>query len=201
MARPTGERKAETRRRIIATASQRFKRSGIDGSGIATLMADAGLTNGAFYAHFASKDDLVAHAVGEQLRMQRDVLSALPAGRGSLEEFIRGYLSPVHRDDPGTGCPNAALLDEIGRCSAAVREFYTKGLESIVDVIATHLSPNDPSVSRQTALGLFTILVASMQLARAVSDPALSDDILAAGIHNATTLLDCATSTQSKGSA
>lgn len=190
MARHTGERKAETRRRIIATASERFKTDGIDGSGIATLMSDAGLTNGAFYAHFASKDDLVAHAVADQLRGQQDVLSSLPSGRAALKDYIREYLSAQHRDDPGTGCPNAALLDEIGRCSAAVRDSYTEGMTSIVDVIAAHLSPSDPSAARSTALGLFTILVATMQLARAVSDPALSDDILAAGIHNATVLLD-----------
>jgi len=190
MARLTGDRKAETRRRIIATASERFKTDGIDGSGIATLMSDAGLTNGAFYAHFASKDDLVAHAVADQLRGQHDALTSLPPGRAALEDYIRGYLSTQHRDDPGTGCPNAALLDEIGRCSAAVRDSYTEGMTSIVDVIAVHLSPSDPPAARSTALGLFTILIASMQLARAVSDAALSDDILAAGIRNATVLLD-----------
>ncbi|ANE81515.1 TetR family transcriptional regulator [Mycobacterium adipatum] len=190
MARQAGERKAETRRRIIATASARFKTDGIDGSGIATLMSDAGLTNGAFYAHFASKDDLVAHAVADQLRAQVDALTSLPPGRAALQDYIRGYLSTQHRDDPGAGCPNAALLDEIGRCSSAVRDSYTEGMTSIVDVIAAHLSPSEPAAARSTALGLFTILVASMQLARAVSDPALSDDILAAGIRNATALLD-----------
>lgn len=189
MARLAGQRKAETRRRIIATASERFKTDGIDGSGIATLMADAGLTNGAFYAHFASKDDLVSHAVADQLREQHDLLTSLPPSRAALEDYIRQYLSTQHRDDPGTGCPNAALLDEIGRCSAEVRDSYTEGITSIVDVIAAHLSPSDPPAARSTALGLFTILVASMQLARAVSDAALSEDILAAGIHNATALL------------
>jgi TetR/AcrR family transcriptional regulator, transcriptional repressor for nem operon len=71
------EHKQATRRRIIDTAGRRFKRDGIDGSGIATLMADAGLTNGAFYAHFASKEDLVATALAEQLREQHESLSAL----------------------------------------------------------------------------------------------------------------------------
>ena len=66
--RYTKEHKQETRQRIIATAGRRFKRDGIDGSGVATLMKDAGLTNGAFYAHFASKDDLVATAVADQLQ-------------------------------------------------------------------------------------------------------------------------------------
>src|SRR5438874_1339225 len=100
MARSTAERKAETRRRIIETASGRFKRDGIDGSGIATLMSDAGLTNGAFYAHFSSKDDLVANVVADQLRAQCENLSSLPPGREPLEAFVREYLSPHHRDHP-----------------------------------------------------------------------------------------------------
>ena len=70
MARYGQEHKDATRRRIIEAAGRRLKRDGIDGSGIAILMADAGLTNGAFYAHFASKDDLVASVVEEELRLQ-----------------------------------------------------------------------------------------------------------------------------------
>src|SRR5712691_10051853 len=81
------EHKQATRRRIIETAGRRLKRDGIDGSGVATLMADAGLTNGAFYAHFASKDDLVATTVADQLSQQRETYSAQ-----SLEEIVRGYM-------------------------------------------------------------------------------------------------------------
>lgn len=190
MARYGTEHKAQTRQRIIDTAGRRLKQNGIDGSGVAALMTDAGLTNGAFYAHFASKDDLVAHVVADQLASQRAVLVALPEGRTSLKQFVLEYLSPQHRDDPGLGCPNAALLDEIGRCDDAVRDSYTRGMQSIVDVIATRLSPGNPAVARSTALGLFTILVATMQLARAVTDPEMSDDILQSGIENAQVLLD-----------
>ena len=103
---------------------------------------------------------------------------------------MRDYLSIRHRDDPGTGCPSAALLDEIGRRDDAVRDSYTEGMQSIVDVVATHLSPHDPSAARTTALGLYTVLVATMQLARAVSDRELSDDLLESGIRNAQILLD-----------
>ena len=190
MARYDTEHKAQTRQRIIETAGRRLKRNGIDGSGVAALMTDAGLTNGAFYAHFESKDDLVANVVADQLATQRAVLASLPEGKAALGEFVREYLSPQHRDDPGTGCPNAALLDEIGRCGDAVRDSYTRGMQSIVEVIATRLSPKDPSAARATALGLFTILVATMQLARAVSDGELSNDILESGISNAQLLLD-----------
>ena len=189
MTRYDTEHKAQTRRRIIETAGRRVKQDGIDGSGVAALMADAGLTNGAFYAHFESKDDLVANVVADQLATQRAVLASLPEGREALGAFVREYLSPQHRDDPGYGCPNAALLEEIGRCGDGVRDSYTRGMQSIVEVIATHLSPEDPFAARSIALGLFTILVATMQLARAVSDRELSDDILESGISNAQLLL------------
>ena len=191
MARYDAGHKAETRRRIIETAGRRLKQDGIDGSGIAALMTDAGLTNGAFYAHFESKDDLVANVVADQLRAQHAVLDSLAAGQAALEEFIRDYLAPRHRDHPSTGCPSAALLDEIGRCDDAVRDSYTQGMQSIVDVIAAHLSPHDPSAGRTRAVGLFTVLVATMQLARAVSDRKLSDDILESGTRTAQLLLDC----------
>ena len=114
MARYGNEHKEATRRRIIETAGRRLKQDGIDGSGVATLMADAGLTNGAFYAHFDSKDDLVATVVGDQLGRQASEFSKLPGGRAGLEVFVREYLSPAHRDHPDIGCPSAALLDEVG---------------------------------------------------------------------------------------
>src|SRR5438270_10498691 len=79
------EHKQATRRRIIRAAGRRFKQDGIDGSGVATLMADAGLTNGAFYAHFESKDDLVATTIANQLRRQCESLSELEPGRSGIE--------------------------------------------------------------------------------------------------------------------
>src|SRR6478609_9386662 len=112
---------------MIETAGRRFKSDGIDGSGIATLVADAGLTNGAFYGHFASKDDLVASVVTQQLTNQVAVVNSLPAGLASAEAFVPEYHSPTHRDGLAGGCPSAALLDEIGRCDVAVREAYTEG--------------------------------------------------------------------------
>ena len=82
MARYDTEHKAQTRQRIIETAGRRLKRNGIDGSGVAALMTDAGLTNGAFYAHFESKDDLVANVVADQLATQRAVLAVATRGQG-----------------------------------------------------------------------------------------------------------------------
>jgi TetR/AcrR family transcriptional repressor of nem operon len=181
--------KVETRRRIIDRAGQRLKRDGIDGSGIAALMSDAGLTNGAFYAHFESKSDLVASVVADQLGTQAATINALPPGREAIEQFIREYLSPDHRDQPATGCPSAALLDEVGRCDGQVRDSYTDGAQRIIDAVAAHLSPVDSAAARSTATGLFTLLVGSLQLARAVTDPTLSADVLDTGIRVALDLL------------
>jgi TetR/AcrR family transcriptional regulator, transcriptional repressor for nem operon len=177
--------KQATRQRIIETAGHRFKQDGIDGSGIATLMADAGLTNGAFYAHFSSKDDLVAHVVADQLDTQAESFRALPPGRAGLEGFLREYLSPQHRDNPADGCPSAALLDEIARCPAGTKHAYTDGAQAILDEIAARLAPEDPQSARAKALGLYTIAVGTLQVSRVVSDPKVADEVLEQGIQNA----------------
>src|SRR4051794_26082929 len=113
MARYAPEHKDATRRRMIESAGRRFKRDGFDASGIASLVGDAGLTNGAFYSHFSSKDDLITTVVAAQIGAQAARLEGLPVGPESVEAFLREYLSPEHRDDPASGCPSAALLDEI----------------------------------------------------------------------------------------
>src|SRR6478609_8419492 len=185
MARYRPEHKDETRRRLIETSGRRFKRDGFDGTGISTLVADAGLTNGAFYGHFTSKDDLIATVVAEQLAAQLERVEALPHGLESVETFVREYLSPEHRDDPGDGCPSAALLDEITRQDRATRQAYTDGIRALVDAIALHLGAGGSAGARDRAIGLLTILVSSLQLARAVTDPELSDQILRSAYGNA----------------
>ena len=138
------DQKQATRQRILEAAGRRFKQEGIDGAGVAAVMSDAGLTNGAFYAHFASKEDLVANVLAEQLRVQRESFRAAPSDRAGLESLIRAYLSPEHRDQPADGCPSAALLDEIGRCTEPTRQAYTDGLLVVIDGIAARLAPDDP---------------------------------------------------------
>ena len=187
MARYGKEHKEATRRRIVEAAGRRFKRDGIDGSGIATLMADAGLTNGAFYAHFDSKDDLVATTVADQLREQRESYWERP-GAG-VEQLVREYLSVRHRDDPEHGCPSAALLDEIGRCPASTKEAYTDGMLAIADEIAARLAPDDPESARATTLSLFALLIGTLQLSRALADRRLADEVLESGIANALALV------------
>jgi TetR/AcrR family transcriptional regulator, transcriptional repressor for nem operon len=183
------DHKQATRQRIIETAGRRFKRDGIDGSGIATLMADAGLTNGAFYAHFTSKEDLVANAVADQLREQRASFSAQIPDRAGVEQFVRDYLSVAHRDNPQDGCPSAALLEEIGRCPDATKRAYTDGLLAVIDDVAAHIAPQDPPSARVMTLSVFAMMVGTLQLSRALADPQLADEVLEQGIQNALALL------------
>jgi AcrR family transcriptional regulator len=190
VARYGTEHKQATRRRIVEAAGRRFKQDGIDGSGIATLMADAQLTNGAFYAHFASKEDLVANAVADQLREQRERYSGQVRDSAGIEQLVREYLSPEHRDNPSEGCPSAALLDEIGRCSEATKEAYTEGTLAIVDDLATRLAPDDPTSVRGTLLSVFALMFGTLQLSRAMADRALADEVLERGVRDALALLD-----------
>jgi AcrR family transcriptional regulator len=183
VARYGTEHKQATRQRILEVAGRRFKQDGIDGSGIATVMKDAGLTNGAFYAHFASKDDLVASVITEQLRGQAGEFRTRPEGAAGVEQIVRDYLSAEHRDHTGEGCPSAALLDEIGRSTNAVKQAYTEGLLSIVDDIATRLAPQDPASARARTLSAVALLIGTLQLSRAIADRQLSDEILGQGIH------------------
>ncbi|MGW7611890.1 TetR/AcrR family transcriptional regulator [Streptomyces sp. NPDC054766] len=190
MARYGKEHKQATRQRIIETAGRRFKKDGIDGSGISTLMADAGLTNGAFYAHFESKDNLVAAAVADQLRVQyANVIEQAAPGIAGLEQIVRWYLSPQHRDSPDDGCPSAALLDEIGRCADETKQAYTDGVLAVIDGIAARLAPADPRSVRTKTLSVYAMMVGTLQLSRALADRQLSDEILEEGIRNALTLL------------
>jgi TetR/AcrR family transcriptional regulator, transcriptional repressor for nem operon len=190
MTRYTKEHKQETRQRIIATAGRRLKRDGIDGSGVATLMKDAGLTNGAFYAHFESKDDLVAAAIADQQHtLHANIVAQAEPGPAGLEQVVRWYLSAQHRDDPD-GCPNAALLDEIGRSAETTRQAYTDGVLVVIDGLAARMAPEDPLSARVKALSLLGLMAGTLQLARALTDRQLSDDLLEQGLRNALALVD-----------
>ncbi|WP_318219118.1 TetR/AcrR family transcriptional regulator [Streptomyces sp. SCL15-6] len=186
------EHKQATRERIVQAAGRRFKRDGIDGSGVSALMADAGLTNGAFYKHFSSKEDLVANVLADQLREQLESLDDVPAGRGGVELFVRHYLSPEHRDHRDHGCPSAALLDEIGRLTDTTKEVYGDGLTAFMDALAGRLSPGQPQVPRSATLAVFAMMIGAVQLSRALVDRELGDELLTRAAENALTLLDAA---------
>lgn len=173
--------KAATRQRILDVAARRFRDEGIAAVGLAGVMADAGLTNGAFYAHFGSKDDLVTEVLDAKLTEQRAVM----ADAGGLERVIRDYLSTAHRDDPAGGCPSAALLAELARRPVEARDAYTTRLLEVIDVVAAHLGRDDPHRARVDALVIFGGLVGTLQLARAITDPVLSAEILERGVTTA----------------
>ena len=184
MARYAPEHKDATRRRMIETSGRRFKRDGFDGAGISALVADAGLTNGAFYGHFASKDALIATVVAEQLAAQVEAVDALPLGLDRWRPSCAST-SPRAPRRPGNGCPSAALLDEISRQDVATRQAYTDGARALIAAIERHLEAAGTVGARDRAIGLFTLLVSSLQLARAVTDPQLSDQILSSAYQNA----------------
>jgi TetR/AcrR family transcriptional regulator, transcriptional repressor for nem operon len=184
------DHKQATRQRILEAAGRRFKEDGIDGAGVAAVMSDAGLTNGAFYAHFASKEDLVANVLADQVRAQRHRFDAQPSDRAGLEAIVRAYLSQEHRDQCADGCPSAALLDEIGRRPAATRQVFTDELLGIADDIAARLDPADADAARTDALVIFGMMIGTLQLARAMTDRDLSDQLLARGVETALKLLE-----------
>jgi TetR/AcrR family transcriptional regulator, transcriptional repressor for nem operon len=172
-------RKDASRRRIIEVAAERFRSDGIAAAGLAGIMSEAGLTNGAFYPHFQSKTELVresvAAALEDQSQRMQDAFDA-----GGLEAALAIYLSPEHRDNPGSGCACAALLPELARQSLETRRFYVERLLSAVRQIASTLPPQAPD-REALALGVYATLIGALQLARAAKGTEFSDRVLAAG--------------------
>lgn len=182
------EHKAETRQQILIQAARHFLQDGIAGTAIAGLMAEAGLTHGGFYAHFASKDDLVAATIASGFGHTRAAL-AKAAASGGLAAVIRLYLSPRHRDMPAKGCIAATLSPEIARLPDAVRANFTTEVTALLQLIADLLPVSWRQKRRQeTAIAILTGMMGSLQLARAVNDRALSDRLLALGIEAALAL-------------
>jgi TetR/AcrR family transcriptional regulator, transcriptional repressor for nem operon len=170
--------KDATRQHIIDVASARFREGGVAGVGIAGIMAGAGLTNGAFYNHFESKEDLVEAVLAHVLGGRKAGLRAnLEAGK-RLDATIRDYLSARHRDDASGGCPTAALVAEIARHPVATRDAFTGKIVEIVDLIAARTGKGSARERRRRAIAVYGLMVGALQLARAVNDRKLSDEIL-----------------------
>jgi AcrR family transcriptional regulator len=179
-------RKDASRRRIMEAAAERFRSEGIAASGLAGIMSDAGLTNGAFYPHFQSKTELVreslASALDDQSQRLQDAFAA-----GGLEAVLTAYLSAEHRDNPRSGCVSAALLPELARQPPETRSLLASRLLAMAQRMAASLPPQtqDPE---GVALALYATLIGTLQLARATQGTALSDRILAAGAEAARAL-------------
>jgi TetR/AcrR family transcriptional regulator, transcriptional repressor for nem operon len=173
--------KARTHKRIIAIASKRFREKGLAGFGIAELMKEAGLTVGGFYKHFDSRDELVAEAVSSAFGdWQRRVEAAAASGGPSVSlfELIDDYLSDTHRKNPGKGCAFSALAPEIARSDKRTRALTSEQVRKDLQLIVGMLPGEDKRAARSRAILTFSALVGAMALARAVSDEALSREIL-----------------------
>lgn len=177
--------KTETRRRILDVASKCFRQDGISATGIAGIMSEAGLTNGAFYLHFKSKEELVREAVSFAVSEQEhSVEQSRRAGQG-LEDVIRAYLSREHLRAPSCGCPSAALLPELARQPTSTRMAYEEGIQSYLSVLSGLLPKDDPAVTARRATAIFALLAGTLQYARTVTDAAAADQILESGVEAA----------------
>ena len=179
----THSHKARTRARIVESASRAFRERGVEGVGIADLMRGAGLTHGGFYAHFPSKDALVAEATRSGLAdSQREFLAEAAAAHpeAPLREIIRRYVSRHHRDHPAEGCVMPALAAEIAREPETVRHAFTGSVEHLIAGVAEFCPGETAEARRDAALALIAGLVGAVALSRAVDDQELSDRMLLA---------------------
>lgn len=176
------EKKLATRDAILRQAAKAIRTHGPAGVGVADIMRAAGLTHGGFYAHFSSKDDLVAAAITRMFeegraRFTRRVGEA--TGIAALRLWIDSYLAPEHRDRRASGCAVSALSGDTARLDHAARAAFDAGIEGIVQRYMRHLPPARKGFEpRGFALAMIAQLAGAVALARATVEPALSDAIL-----------------------
>jgi TetR/AcrR family transcriptional repressor of nem operon len=173
------DQKAETRTRLVREAAARMRALGPDGIGVADLMRGIGLTHGGFYAHFRSKDDLIAQAVGQMFTESRARFDRVPEqreGADRLALFVTRYLSGEHRDRPDRGCPLTSITADITRQGEDARAAFDAGVAALTGRIDAMLPQSDPAL----AASLINEMAGAVALSRAVSDRAASDQILAA---------------------
>jgi TetR/AcrR family transcriptional regulator, transcriptional repressor for nem operon len=175
--RVSKEQAARNRERILEAAARLLRERGISGVGVDALTEAAGMTHGSLYSQFGSKERLVEEAVGHALAAKgQEVPEDL-----SLEDYVCAYLSTAHRDEPGSGCPIAALGCEISRQGRGVRDRFTVGVRGMAAVLGARMGRGATQRSQKgAALATVASLVGAVMLARAVSDPKLSDEILRA---------------------
>src|SRR5256885_992105 len=178
------EQAAQHRERIVEAAAQRFRERGFEGIGVADLMKEAGLTHGGFYGHFSSKEELIAEASARALaRSLADWSKVADRASGDpLSAVASVYLSRRHRDNAGAGCLLAALGPDVSRQGRAVQHTVTDYVRSAFDFPATLVPGRSNATKRRKAIGAYATLVGAMVLARAVDDPALSQEVLDAGL-------------------
>jgi TetR/AcrR family transcriptional regulator, transcriptional repressor for nem operon len=179
--RKTRQETAATRQRIVAAAQTEFRRHGIEGCGLTGLMAAAGLTQGGFYKHFASKAQLVAESTTAAVDTQVEQMQSLPAEPGPAGEFkamVNGYLSASHRDGDN-GCPYAGLGSELARGEPQVKNASVEGFERMVGLLSQPLEDSATSTARDQALLTMCAMMGALTVSRIAAGQALSDEVLA----------------------
>jgi len=187
--RAAASRKEATHERIVEVASRAIRRSGYDGTGVADIMKEAGLTHGGFYAHFESRDALLAEAGdragAESVALAARVAAAAPPGQ-ALQAMMQAYLSPRHIGAIETGCPVSALGSEMPRQAPEVRRAATIHIKEMIDLFARQMPDWGQPQAHERAMALVCSLIGTTMVARAVDDPKLSAALCAATLNQLT---------------
>ena len=185
MRRTAPNRKDATHERIVEAAARAIRRSGYGGTGVADIMKDAGLTHGGFYAHFASREAMLAEAAdragADGLTAVARVAAAAPP-REALQAMMRSYLSKEHVKGVETGCAVAALGSEMPRQAPEVRRAATRRIKEMIDLVARQSPDWGQPGAHERALVTVATAVGALLLARAVDDLRLSDAVRAAAL-------------------
>jgi TetR/AcrR family transcriptional repressor of nem operon len=173
--------KERTRQRVLTEAAAALRAHGPNRIGVATLMSRVGLTHGGFYAHFKSKEDLVAQAISHMFEETRQRFAAHaehldPAV--ALSRYIDMYVSPRHRDSPEHGCPLPALCGDLARMPATARKRFAAGMDDLARSIAHLLRELGKPAPERLAASMLAEMVGAIALSRAIEDTATSDRIL-----------------------
>jgi TetR/AcrR family transcriptional repressor of nem operon len=173
------EETAETRKRILEVAAREFRRNGIHETGLAEIMAAAGLSHGGFYRHFASKDQLVAEALAADMDFYIDSAEAAAGGgEETLLEHYLDYLSHERCDDRLGPCALTALGSELGRADEGTRRAISQSVHKLIDALAARRRPRDAASARADAIVSLSLLIGAATLSRLVDDRELSDAFL-----------------------
>ena len=180
MPRHSQEEKAKSHERIVEIAAERIREAGTSAPSVAEIMREAGLTHGGFYKHFDSRDDLVAEAVQRSFAdSQQATAEVIESAGDPLSAFVDWYVSAEHRDNPGSGCGVVALGGEAGRSDPRVRAAYTDQVKRYLAQLEQLVGGADEDAdARAKAVVTLSTLVGAVLVARAVDDPALSDEII-----------------------
>ncbi|RKI10359.1 TetR/AcrR family transcriptional regulator [Corallococcus sp. AB030] len=179
--RYTAEHKQATHARILAAAEKLFRAEGFSGASVERVMRAAGLTVGGFYAHFTSKESLLAESLRAFMTARRTPwLAGLEAARGPafLDRFARRYLDQFNRDTGDTTCMMPSLLSDLTRAAPEVQAAFGQGLEDLVGQAQTHLPPREGATPRQQMLATVALCFGAMTLARATASQPLAAEIL-----------------------